>query len=212
MNIVINALAVLGSVFIFANLFNVLPNDILQYIGFFIWGIMNTINAKIHRDKGEKSKARIIIICALTLFCVSVWGILSFRPFESMNVNEIEEIKVYAIHPDKEVVLNEAELESAVPLLQNLKISKPGYMLFPPMGWGGQTVRFTVQKTDGSTIVISNFGNVLITIDSINYQADYESAHAISIFANKVLETGFYFDQFQFVDQRYPLFLSNGIG
>ena len=77
MNIVVNALAVLGSVFIFANLFNVLPNDILQYIGFFIWGIMNAINAKIHRDKGERSKARVIIICALTLFCVSVWGILS---------------------------------------------------------------------------------------------------------------------------------------
>ena len=161
----------------------------------------------------KRKKTTTVVVRILALLVGVLWYFLySDRPFESMNVNEIEEIKVYAIHPDKEVVLNEAELESAVPLLQNLKISKPGYMLFPPMGWGGQTVRFTVQKTDGSTIVISNFGNVLITIDSINYQADYESAHAISIFANKVLETGFYFDQFQFVDQRYPLFLSNGIG
>ena len=77
MNNVITVLAVLGSIFILANFFDVFPNDILQYIGFFIWAIMNTINAKIHRDKGEKSKARIIIVCALTLFCVSVWGILS---------------------------------------------------------------------------------------------------------------------------------------
>ena len=140
--------------------------------------------------KGKKLLIIAVVILAIASAILG-WLLYSSRPFETIGVNEIEEIKVYAIPPDEEVVLSEAEIDRVVPLLQNLKISKPGYMLFPPMGWGGQTVRFTVQKTDGSTIVISNFGNVLITIDSINYQADYESAHAISIFANKVLETGF---------------------
>lgn len=55
------------------------------------------------------------------------------------------------------------------------------------MGMGGQTVRFTVQKSDGSTIEISNFGNILITIGNISYQADYESAEAVNEFANKAL-------------------------
>ena len=77
MNNVINILAVLGSLFIFANFFDIFPNNVLQNIGFFIWAIMDAINAKIHSDKGEKGKAGIIIVCALTLFCVSIWGILS---------------------------------------------------------------------------------------------------------------------------------------
>ena len=56
-----------------------------------------------------------------------------------------------AIPPEKEVILSETEVERAVPLLQNLKISKPGYKVF---ALSGQTVSITVQKTDGSIIEI----------------------------------------------------------
>lgn len=76
MNSVVNVLAILGSIFIFTNLFDLLPHNILQNIGFFIWSIMNFFNAKIHHDKGEKKKAIIILVCAIILFCVSVWGLL----------------------------------------------------------------------------------------------------------------------------------------
>lgn len=77
MNTVINALAVLGSIFIFANFFDILPDGILQDIGFFIFGVMNIFNAKRHSDIGEKRRAKIIIVCAIVLFCVSIWGITS---------------------------------------------------------------------------------------------------------------------------------------
>ena len=76
MNSVVNVLAILGSIFIFSNLFDLLPHNILQNIGFLIWAIMDFFNAKIHRDKGEKKKAIIILVCAIILFCVSAWGLL----------------------------------------------------------------------------------------------------------------------------------------
>ena len=140
----------------------------------------------------KKSK-KLTIAAALILVTASAvvgWVFYSARPFETICADDIEEIMVYAIPPEKEIVLSEAEVERVVPLLQNLKISKPGYKIFA-LGMGGQTVRFTVQKTNGSTIEISNFGNVLITIDNKSYQADYESAEAINAFANEALGTGF---------------------
>ena len=102
--------------------------------------------------------------------------------------NEIEEIKVFAVPPEKEVVLGEDEVEKIIPLLQNLKTSKPGYKI-PALA--GQTVRITVQKTDGTIIEIFNVGNVQIIINNRSYRADYESAEAINNFVNKVLETGY---------------------
>ena len=140
-----------------------------------------------------KRGKKLTIAAALILVTASAvvgWVFYSARPFETIRADDIEEIMVYAIPPEKEIVLSEAEVERVVPLLQNLKISKPGYKIFA-LGMGGQTVRFTVQKTNGSTIEISNFGNVLITIDNKSYQADYESAEAINAFANEALGTGF---------------------
>lgn len=137
-----------------------------------------------------KNGKKLLIVAVIILAIASGWLLFSARPFETINVDDIEEIKVYAIPPDEEVVLSEGEVESVVPLLQNLKTSKPGYKIFA-IGMGGQTVRFTVQKSDGSTTEISNVGNVLIIIDGKSYQADYESAEALNEFANKVLETGF---------------------
>lgn len=139
--------------------------------------------------RGKKLTIAAVLILVIAS-AVLGWFLYSAKPFETINADDIEEIMVYAFPQGKEIVLSEAEVECIVPLLQNLKISKPGYKIFS-MGMGGQTIKFTVQKTDGSTIEISNFGNVLITIDSKSYQADYESAEAINAFANKVLGTGF---------------------
>ena len=138
----------------------------------------------------KKSKRLpIIIVLILTLVIgVLTYFLYSDRPFETITVKEIEEIKVYAIPPNEEFVLSEAEVESIVPLLQNLKISKPGYKVF---AMNGQTIRITIQKIGGSIIEISNVGNVQIIINGRSYRADYESAEAINNFVNKVLETGF---------------------
>ena len=138
----------------------------------------------------KKSK-KLLIIAVVILTIISAilgWLLYSDRPFETISANEIGEIKVYAIPPEEEVILSEVEVESVVPILQNLKISKPGYKVFT---MSGQTVRLTIQKTDGSTIELSNVGNVQISIDGRSYRADYDSAEAINNFANKVLGTGF---------------------
>ena len=137
--------------------------------------------------KGKKLLIIAVVILAIASAILG-WLLCSARPFEAITVNDIQEVKVYAIPPDAEVVLSEAEVESVIPLLQNLKVSKPGYKVF---ALAGQTVRITIQKNDGSIIEISNVGNVQIIIDGISYRADYESAEAINNFANKVLKTGF---------------------
>ena len=138
-----------------------------------------------------KKGKKLLIIGVVILAVVSAilgWLLYSDSPFEAITVDEIEEIKVYAIPPEAEVVLSEAEVEKVVPLLQNLKVSKPGYKVF---ALSGQTITITIKITDGSIVEISNVGNVQIIIDGRNYRADYESAEAINNFANKVLETGF---------------------
>ena len=138
----------------------------------------------------KKSK-KLLITAVVILAIVSAiigWLLYSDRPFETITANGIEEIKVYAIPPDAEVVLSEAEVERVIPLLQNLKVSKLGYKVFALIG---QTITITIKETNGTIIEISNVGNVQIIIDGRSYRADYESAEAINNFANKVLETGF---------------------
>lgn len=137
----------------------------------------------------KNKRLRIIIVLILTLVIgFLLYFIYSEKPFKTIDANEIEEIKVFAIPPEKEVVLSEAEVEKIIPLLQNLKTSKPGYKT---SALAGQTVRITVQKKDGTIIEIFNVGNVQIIINDRSYRADYESAEAINNFANKVLETGY---------------------
>ena len=137
----------------------------------------------------KNKRLPIIIVLILTLVIgFLLYFIYSEKPFKTIDVNEIEEIKVFAIPPEKEVVLGEDEVEKIIPLLQNLKTSKPGYKI-PALA--GQTVRITVQKTDGTIIEIFNVGNVQIIINNRSYRADYESAEAINNFVNKVLETGY---------------------
>jgi len=137
--------------------------------------------------KGKKLP--IIAVLILILIAGVLWYFLqSDKPFDTMSANEIAQVTVYAIPPDEEATLTEAEIASFIPLLQNLKVANPKAST---AGLGGQTVKFTVLKTDGSTIEISNIGNVKIIIDGKNYKADYESAEALNNFANKVLETGF---------------------
>ena len=134
----------------------------------------------------KKSKKLILILILIFVFGYLLY---SDKPFETMTADEIKEIQVYAIPPSKEVFLDNTEIEYILPLLQDLKVSKPGYQILAPMG--GQTVKVTILKSDGSKVKISNFGNVMITIDRISYRADYESAEALNVYANKVLKTGF---------------------
>ncbi|MGI6029455.1 MAG: hypothetical protein ACOX81_08595 [Candidatus Heteroscillospira sp.] len=131
-----------------------------------------------------------ILIAAFLIVFILGYLLYSDRPFETITADEIKEIQVYAVPPDKEAALSSAEIESAVPILQNLKISRPGYKIFMA-GTGGQSITFTILKSDGSKIELSNFGNVLIEIDGRSYHADYESAEALNEYANKVLKTGF---------------------
>ena len=137
--------------------------------------------------KCKKLPIIIILICAIIIGAISYFLYFE-RPFETISINEIEEVKVYAVPPDGEVVLSKEQVESIVPLLQNLKVCNPGYEV---LVMGGQTVSIKVRKTDGLTMEIVNNGNIQIIIDGKAYKADYATAEAINQFANKVLETGF---------------------
>jgi len=72
----VNALAVLGNTSIFLNLLHFIPNDILLYVGFLCWAVMNVINAKLHAARHETKKVIVIAICAIVLFVCSGAGFM----------------------------------------------------------------------------------------------------------------------------------------
>lgn len=87
--------------------------------------------------KGSRKRRITAGLILAVILGVLVYVFDSDRPLETMTMDEIEEIQGYAIHPDREVTLNETDMERAVPLLQARKGSKAGYVLFSSMGRGG---------------------------------------------------------------------------
>lgn len=136
----------------------------------------------------KKKKLTIVLITTL-IFCVIIGCLVSAdKPLKSITVSEIEEIKVWAQPPipHAEAVLNQAETDNIIPILQKIKKSKQEYKESEVMY--GQLVIFTILMSDGSTVKITDRD---IEIDGRSYQIDSKSAQAISDYANKVLKTGF---------------------
>ena len=133
------------------------------------------------------SKRKKGILILVLVIIVSVVAVLHFRPqtpLADLQADRIETIFVYALPPEKKVVLTEEQSAEAVKLLQNLQISRKGYQL---LGAGGQTVKFTLVGKDGMGWEVVNYGNAVIYIGGQPYKAEYHSAHALSTFANQVI-------------------------
>lgn len=138
------------------------------------------------KRNGKRWIAAALLLVAVLGAC---WYLLyEARPLRTLDAGEIREIRVRAMPPDREAVLSKAEVDAMLPLLRELKVTRPGYRM-PPVS--GQTVFVTVRKDDGSMIEITNVGNMQLVIDGKRYRAEYDSVDAMDQLVNRVLETGF---------------------
>lgn len=122
---------------------------------------------------------------AITLAAALLYLIFPLRPLSSLKPEEIEEIRLFAVPPEQTVVLGPEDAAQAAVLLRGLRAYQPGYRLGDPLC--GQYIAFTIVRTDGSEIEVSNTGNVALTIGGTGYRAEYNSAEALNAFANRVL-------------------------
>ena len=130
-------------------------------------------------------RARKKILCAAAVIALAAALFYLIFPLSSLKPEEIEEIRLFAIPPEQTAVLGPEDAAQAASLLRGLRAYQPGYRVGNSLC--GQYIAFTVVKTDGSEIEVSNTGNVALTIGGTGYRAEYNSAEALNAFANGVL-------------------------
>ncbi len=133
-------------------------------------------------------RARKKILCAAAVIALAAalfYLIFPLHPLSSLKPEEIEEIRLFAIPPEQTTVLGPEDAAQAASLLRGLRAYQPGYRIGDSLC--GQYIAFTVVKTDGSEVEVSNTGNVALTIGGTGYRAEYNSAEALNAFANGVL-------------------------
>lgn len=132
----------------------------------------------------KRKKAAVIAGIIVILFVISAYFSFPLKPLASLDMTDIEEIFVFTVPPEQEIMLRHEEMEKAVKLLQEVKAYQPGYIANSTVG---QYVKFSIIRADGTKIEVVVEGNITIMINGVSYRAEYSSAEAISSFANDIL-------------------------
>lgn len=132
----------------------------------------------------KRKKTAVIAGIIVILFVISAYFFFPLKPLASLDMTYIEEIHVFTVPPEQEIMLSHEEMEKAVKLLQGIKAFQPGYIANSTVG---QYVKFSIIKTDGTKIEVVVESNVTIIINRVSYRAEYSSTEAISSFANDIL-------------------------
>ena len=132
----------------------------------------------------KRKRAAVISGIIVILLIVLAYFFFPLKPLASLDMADVEEIHVFAVPPEQEVILRQEEIEKAVNLLREIKVYQPGYIANSTIG---QYVKLSIIKTDGTKIEIANEGNVIISINGVSYRAEYVSAEAVSSFVNDIL-------------------------
>lgn len=132
----------------------------------------------------KRKKTAVIAGIIVILFVISAYFFFPLKPLASLDMTDIEEIHVFTVPPEQEIMLSHEEMEKAVKLLQGIKAFQPGYIANSTVG---QYVKFSIIKTDGTKIEVVVESNVTIIINGVSYRAEYSSTEAISSFANDIL-------------------------
>ena len=121
----------------------------------------------------------IIVIVAALLECPKVIG---KKPFATITVDDISQVSVQLLPPDKTVEV--VEIEKLVAALNDVVVYGKDNSY---KEYDGQAVIYTIIFTDGRTMVVNAY-NPFIVIDGIGYKTKYEPCERLSQIANSLTE------------------------
>ena len=121
----------------------------------------------------------VIILFVLVVFILSKL-FLGSKPLETITTNDIQSVTVEVVPLEEISVLSEAEIETLVPLLNDVVVygKDDSYEEY-----SGQDVIFVIKRKNGLETTI-HANNPFLVIDDIGYKAKYTTCEKLSQFAN----------------------------
>ncbi len=125
--------------------------------------------------------------------CSSVAGVQTFdqkespsmerHPFEELSVDEVKDIVVFAVPPEKEKQLSKEQMENCVRLLREIEVVKK----VASEDLVGQMIECRIRKKDGSNCKVQLM-NPYVVIDGVWYEMKEEPQDGFSSFANGMIK------------------------
>lgn len=123
-----------------------------------------------------------LLMATVVIFCsCSAEDPSGNKPFAELQSSDIRSASVQLLPPNETVSIPEPEELTA--LLHDVVIFEEDDSYFE---YYGQSVIFTLEKTDGTTVEIMAY-DPFVVIDGIGYKCEYEPCEALNRYANDLL-------------------------
>ena len=143
----------------------------------------------------RKKRKNVLILAAVLILAVlaSVFAVRSLigrRPFEDLEASDIKEASVEFLPPGDTITLDRNEIEKLTDILiEKLTDILNNVVIYRRDGsyrtYNGQSVIFTITKTDGSQVTVNAF-NPFLVINDTGYRTEYESCGKLASFGNSL--------------------------
>ncbi len=135
----------------------------------------------VFKRKWRVAMAAVVLLAVLTAVLVFFGVHWPKRPFQNLKAEEIVSARVEMFPPDVRKDLLGDDLQTLAELLQDVVIYEPdnSYRMY-----AGQSVVFTVTKSDGTVLEVGAF-NPFCIINGAGYRTEYAPCEALNNFANE---------------------------
>lgn len=125
-----------------------------------------------------------VMLLLLALAVVVIAGGARLRPFRGIDASDIAAVSVRCLPPGEETELTQAQIEEIAELLPTVVIYQKDDS---GAEYAGQSVTFTMEKTNGETITVTAFAPFL-EVDGVWYRAKQSPCEALSDLGNRLIE------------------------
>ena len=148
-------------------------------------------------------KKIIAVLAAVLVLLASACSVTGTKPFKDLTSDEIESVSVNCIPPDKTVETDDTDrIDELVEILNRLVIYDED-----DKEYAGQSVTFTITKTDGTVTRINAYNPQLI-IDGVKYSTKQEPCSKLNDLGNRWIDElsadGKTFDEVKKLLSEYP--------
>ena len=136
--------------------------------------------------KGKKRKTVLILTAVLILAALlavfAARSLIGSKPFEDLEASDIQEASVEFLPPGDTITLDRNEIEKLTDILNDVIIYRRDGSY---RNYNGQSVIFTIIKTDGSQVTVNAF-NPFLVINDTGYRTEYEFCGELASFGNSL--------------------------